>query len=211
MICQGPKRVVSNIVGLFPITWKPLILVTYSEVNKNQLWDDTLMMTVLPLAQIGILLNRPHYIQEAKYQFLLHVQYLSDPVTGLWYHGWEFTPTPGSSTAGVPDDSKPGHNFANALWARGNCWITVAIPVFLEVLGEKYLPSDDPIRKFLISTFRRQVDALVKCQNKESGLWHTLLVDPRSYVETSATAGFAAGIFAGIRMVRPKLNMTGIF
>lgn len=159
------------------------------------------MMTVLPLAQIGILLNRPHYIQEAKYQFLLHVQYLSDPVTGLWYHGWEFTPTPGSSTAGIPDDTKPGHNFADALWARGNCWITVAIPVFLEVLGEKYLPSDDPIRKFLISTFRRQVDALVKCQNKQSGLWHTLLVDPSSYVETSATAGFAAGIFAGIRMV----------
>jgi unsaturated rhamnogalacturonyl hydrolase len=166
------------------------------------------MMTVLPLAQIGILLNRPHYIQEAKYQFLLHVQYLSDPVTGLWYHGWEFTPTPGSSTAGIPDDSKPGHNFANALWARGNCWITVAIPVFLEVLGEKYLPLDDPIRKFLISTFRRQVDALVKCQNKESGLWHTLLVDPSSYVETSATAGFAAGIFAGIRMVCQSLPLS---
>ena len=159
------------------------------------------MMTVLPLAQIGILLNRPHYIQEAKFQFLLHVQYLMDPVTGLWFHGWEFTPTPGSSTSGTPDDTKPGHNFANALWARGNCWITVFIPVFLEVLGEEFLPKDDPIRRFLISTFRRQVDALVKCQNKETGLWHTLLVDPSSYVETSATAGFAAGIFAGVRMV----------
>lgn len=179
-------------------------LVTYSEINKNQMWDDTLMMTVLPLAQIGILLNRPHYIQEAKFQFLLHVQYLMDPVTGLWFHGWEFTPTPGSSTAGVPDDTRPGHNFANALWARGNCWITVFIPVFLEVLGETYLPKDDPIRRLLISTFRRQVEALVKCQNKETGLWHTLLVDPKSYVETSATAGFAAGIFAGVRMVRPR-------
>jgi unsaturated rhamnogalacturonyl hydrolase len=180
--------------------------VTYAEVNKNQMWDDTLMMTVLPLAQIGILLNRPHYVQEAKYQFLLHIQYLADPVTGLWYHGWEFTPTPGTSTA-AQEDGFPGHHFAKALWARGNCWITVAIPVFLEVLGEKYLSLDDPIRRLLVSVFRRQVDALVKCQDKSTGLWHTLLVDPSSYVETSATAGFAAGMFAGVRMVCGFLSL----
>lgn len=160
------------------------------------------MMTVIPLAQIGILLNRPHYIEEAKFQFLLHIQYLMDPVSGLWYHGWEFTPTPGSSTSNNPaHEGQAGHNFANALWARGNCWITVCIPLFISVLGEKYLPSADPIRRLLVSTLKRQVDALVKCQNKENGLWHTLLVDPRSYVETSATAGFAAGIFAAVRMV----------
>lgn len=29
---------------------------TYGPENKNQLWDDTLMMTVLPLAKIGKLL-----------------------------------------------------------------------------------------------------------------------------------------------------------
>lgn len=178
------------------------IAVTYIEVNKNQLWDDTLMMTVLPLAQIGILLDRPHYIAEAKFQFLLHIQYLMDPVSGLWYHGWEFTPTPGSSTSGNPaHEGQAGHHFANALWARGNCWITVAIPLFLSILGEKHLPATDPIRKLLVSTLKRQVDMLVKCQNKENGLWHTLLVDPTSYVETSATAGFAAGIFAAVRMV----------
>ncbi|QUI98055.1 hypothetical protein KCP76_20925 [Salmonella enterica subsp. enterica serovar Weltevreden] len=34
--------------------------------------DDTLMMTVLPLlAKIGKLLNRPEYVEEATYQFLL--------------------------------------------------------------------------------------------------------------------------------------------
>jgi unsaturated rhamnogalacturonyl hydrolase len=29
------------------------------------MWDDTLMMTVLPLAKIGKLLNRPEYVEEA--------------------------------------------------------------------------------------------------------------------------------------------------
>lgn len=64
--------------------------VTYLGTNTNELWDDTLMMTVLPLAKIGLVLNRPAYIKEAKRQFLLHIQYLFDPTTGLSFHGWKF-------------------------------------------------------------------------------------------------------------------------
>jgi unsaturated rhamnogalacturonyl hydrolase len=52
--------------------------ITYLTENHNELWDDTLMMTVLPLAKIGKLLHRPHYIEEAKRQFLLHIKYLFD-------------------------------------------------------------------------------------------------------------------------------------
>jgi hypothetical protein len=46
-----------------------------------------------------------------------------DTVTGLWFHGWEFT----------PEKVTVGHNFAKALWARGNCWITISIPLFIEL------------------------------------------------------------------------------
>lgn len=162
--------------------------VTYIEVNKDQLWDDTLMMTVIPLTKIGLLLNRPAYIEEAKFQFLLHIQYLMDTTTGLWFHGWEFT------------EPNSGHNFARALWARGNCWVTVAIPLFLSILRHE-LKSTDPVYRTLCSAYKRQVDALVRTQDGESGLWHTLMVDPSSYIESSAAAGFAAGIYMGIRMV----------
>lgn len=37
--------------------------------NNQQLWDDTLMMTVMPLAKIGKLLGRQEYIEEARFQF----------------------------------------------------------------------------------------------------------------------------------------------
>ncbi|MGK4682753.1 glycoside hydrolase family 88 protein, partial [Salmonella enterica] len=47
-----------------------------AEENHQQMWDDTIMMTVLPLAKIGKLLNRPEYVEVATYQFLLHVQNL---------------------------------------------------------------------------------------------------------------------------------------
>jgi unsaturated rhamnogalacturonyl hydrolase len=45
--------------------------ITYLVDNYQQLWDDTLMMTVLPLTKIGLVLQRKEYIEEAKRQFLV--------------------------------------------------------------------------------------------------------------------------------------------
>ncbi|KAF4620015.1 hypothetical protein D9613_005507 [Agrocybe pediades] len=156
--------------------------ITYLVANEQQLWDDTLMMSVLPLTKIGLVLKRKEYLEEAKRQFLLHIQYLRDVTTGLWFHGWTF--------AGR-------HHFGRVRWARGNCWITVAIPDFIEMLN---LPKDDGVRLFLVSTLTAQIDALVACQDEASGLWHTILDDPTSYLEASATAGFAYGILKSLRL-----------
>jgi unsaturated rhamnogalacturonyl hydrolase len=152
---------------------------TYGPENKNQLWDDTLMMTVLPLAKIGRLFNKPEYIEEAKKQFLIHIKYLSDRKTGLWFHGWTF---------------EENHNYAEALWGRGNCWITIAIPEIIEILD---LKEGDFLRDFLLDTLNRQIEALANFQD-ESGLWHTLINDKTSYLEASATAGFAYGILKSV-------------
>jgi unsaturated rhamnogalacturonyl hydrolase len=62
------------------------------------------------------------------------------------------------------------------------------------------LPASDGIRMFLVSSLRSQIDALVACQDQKTGLWHTLLDDPTSYLEASATAGFAYGILKSLRM-----------
>jgi len=156
--------------------------ITYSHVNYQQLWDDTLMMTVLPLTKIGLLFGRATYMEEAKRQFLLHIKYLADSKTGLWFHGWTF-------------DGR--HNFACARWARGNCWVTIAIPEFIEMLG---LPHEDGLRMFLTTTLRAQVDALLKTQDRETGLWHTILDDSATYLEASATAGFAYGMLKSLRL-----------
>ena len=89
---------------------------TSDTLNDQELWDDTLFMTVLFLANMGRIEGKREYIEEAQYQFLLHAKYLADRETGLWYHGWTFNGR---------------HNFAGAFWGRGNCWITIAIPEFL--------------------------------------------------------------------------------
>ncbi|AEX54147.1 rhamnogalacturonides degradation protein [Rahnella aquatilis CIP 78.65 = ATCC 33071] len=154
--------------------------IVYNNENHQQMWDDTLMMSVLPLAKIGKLLDRPEFVEEATYQFLMHVQYLMDRQTGLWFHGWTFD---------------GHHNFAQARWARGNSWLTIAIPEFLELVD---LPENNATRRYLLQVLESQVSALAKCQD-DSGLWHTLLDDPQSYLESSATAGFAYGILKAVR------------
>ena len=167
--------------------------IVFNSENPQQLWDDTLMMSVLPLAKIGRLLNRPAYVEEARRQFMVHIKYLVDRKTGLWFHGWTF---------------EGRHHFAEALWARGNCWVTIAIPEFIELLD---LPPGDALREFLLETHVSQIDALVKHQDK-SGLWHTLINDPGSYLEASATAGFAYGILKSVRKryIGPEYEETGI-
>lgn len=145
--------------------------------NTGELWDDTLFMTCLFLARAGRRFARQDWIDEAVYQFILHARYLSDPKSGLWYHGWTFLGR---------------HNFAAAFWARGNAWVTAAIPELFDLLGGvEALPS--PVVRYLTAVLTAQVDALQRLQRPD-GMFHTLLDHPDSPVETSATAGISYGI-----------------
>lgn len=153
--------------------------ITSDSLNDQELWDDTLFMTVLFLANMGRINERKDYVEEAKYQFLLHTKYLADKKTGLWFHGYTFN---------------GNHNFAEALWGRGNCWITAAIPEFLSMVE-----CDEASKRFLEEALKAQIESLVKYQN-ETGMWHTLVDDETSYIEASATCGFAYGILRAVQM-----------
>lgn len=148
-------------------------------LNEGQLWDDTLYMTVLFLARMGRVLGNEDYIQESIRQFIVHIKYLSDVKTGLFFHGWTF---------------KGNHHFAEALWGRGNSWYTAGLVDYLECLE-----GNEGVKEFLLSTLKRQAEALESCQD-ESGLWHTILNDKDSYLETSASCAFAYGILKAVRM-----------
>ena len=150
---------------------------TTHTINNDQLWADTLFMTILFLARAGKVLNDQNMQDEAVYQTIIHIKYLSDCESGLWYHGWSLTEK----------------HFGGIFWGRGNCWITAAIPEILKTT-EKISANE---RKILEEAYKRQVEALVKHQDI-SGMWHTIINDSSSYFETSATAGFAYGILAGI-------------
>ena len=152
---------------------------TSDSLNNEELWDDSLFMSVLFLATWGKLTNNQNYIDEANYQFLIHCYYLSDRKTGLWYHGWTFDGC---------------HNFVQAFWGRGNCWVTAAISEFLSLDI-----SSESEKKFLSMVLNRQIKTLANTQD-DSGMWHTLLDDKTSYLEASATCGFAYGILSAVNL-----------
>ncbi len=173
------RRAAAEIMDSFPRTMEGGFQhKTSDSLNEQELWDDTLYMTVLFLANMGRILKDARMVQEAQYQFLLHEKYLCDRVSGLWYHGWTF---------------RERNHFAGAFWGRGNCWITMAIPEFLAIV-----PGDGPVRRLLIQSLQRQVESLVRYQS-ENGMWHTLVDDADSYVEASATCGFAYGILKAVK------------
>jgi unsaturated rhamnogalacturonyl hydrolase len=148
-------------------------------INSGELWDDTLFMVVLFLAHFGRCTGRRDLVEEAVRQFLLHAHYLTDTRTGLWFHGWTF---------------EGRHNFARARWARGNAWITAGLLDFIELGG-----IEGGVKTFLLGCLRSQAASLVAYQHASGG-WHTLIDDPSSYLETSATAGFGYGLLKGARL-----------
>lgn len=153
--------------------------ITSDDENAQQIWDDTLYMTVMFLYRAGEVLGREEYKQEAEYQFLLHIKYLPSQKDHLWYHGYCFD---------------GGHHFGEAYWARGNSWFTAGGIDFAQWLPE------GPIKRMVVNAFVAQCEALKDCQDSQNGLWHTLLDDPDSYCETSGSAAIAYGLLKGVRL-----------
>jgi unsaturated rhamnogalacturonyl hydrolase len=149
------------------------------KINDDELWDDTLFMVALFLASFGEACGERRYVDEAERQFLVHARYLADTKSGLWFHGWTFSGR---------------HNFARALWGRGNAWITVGILDLVELASIS--PS---VRAHLLGVLEAQIEALLALQ-APSGAWRTLLDDPNSYEEISATAGFGYGLMKAARI-----------
>lgn len=149
--------------------------------NREQLWVDTLFMAILFLSKMAVRCDNDEWKQATIHEYLLYLKYLADKKTGLFYHGWSF-------------DGR--HNFGNIFWCRGNSWFTYAAPVYLHGMEGCIGRAD---REFILTGWRNQVDGLLRVQDA-CGLWHTVLDDPDTYIETSGSAAITAGILYGIRM-----------
>ena len=150
-------------------------------LNENEMWIDTLFMTVLFLNKMGQKYKNEEWINEGIHQVLMHIKYLYDTKTGLFYHGWTFNER---------------NNFGGIFWCRGNSWFTLGILDYVDMFKGSLNPG---VKTCIIDTYKAQTAALKKLQSK-SGLWHTVLDDPTSYEEVSGTAAIAAGILKGIRL-----------
>lgn len=146
---------------------------------KEQLWADTLFMAVLFLAKIGRITGNMLYSEEASKQLRTHYKALKDTTTGLFFHGW---------------NSGQGNWMSAVRWGRANAWITAST---VEIISE--VPRMFEGRAEVLESLIGQVKALGEVQ-KENGMFCTVVDDPGSYEETSATAGISYGIKKGVRL-----------
>lgn len=150
-------------------------------LNESEMWIDTLFMTVLFLNRMGQKYGKQEWIDESIKQVLMHIKYLYDTHTGLFFHGWSFNRM---------------DNFGGVFWCRGNSWFTLGILDYLDMFKGTL---NQGVKTFILDTYKAQVRALRDLQG-EDGLWHTVLDDSTSYEETSGSAAITAGILKGIRM-----------
>ena len=118
---------------------------------------------------------------ESIHQVLMHIKYLYDTHTGLFYHGWSFNRM---------------DNFGGIFWCRGNSWFTLGILDYVDMFKGTLNAG---VKTIIVDTYKAQVRKLKELQSK-SGLWHTVLTDPDSYEEVSGSAAIVAGILKGIKM-----------
>ena len=143
----------------------------------EQAWADTLFMAAFFLLRVGVLQNDKTKIDDALNQYYWHIEYLQDPATGLWYHGYN----------NLQKDHMSGF-----FWARANAWAAYTMSQVSKVLPEPYLY---PQYMDIDCSLRDQLSGLKAHQTKD-GLWRTVLTDEESYEELSASAGIAAAMLA---------------
>ncbi len=143
----------------------------------EQAWADTLFMAAFFLLRVGVELKDEALIDDALNQYYWHIKYLQDPATGLWYHGYN----------NITKDHMSGF-----FWGRANAWAAYTMAQVGVRLPEAYLYP-----KFLdvVGSLNEQLAGLKLCQT-ENGLWRTILDDPESYEEVSASCGIAAAMVA---------------
>lgn len=139
----------------------------------EQAWVDTMFMAGYFLLRIGVMLDREDYFEDGLKQYHGHEDCLQDPVTNLYYHGW---------------DNIAGNHMSGVFWCRGNAWAAITMARALELV-----PVTHPSFMIIEGSLRDQLSALVRLQH-ESGLWHTITTDPQSQLETSGSAGIAAAL-----------------
>jgi unsaturated rhamnogalacturonyl hydrolase len=139
----------------------------------GQAWADTLFMAAYFLLRMGVETGEKAWIDDALLQYRRHEDLLQDPANELYFHAW--------------DDASRSH-LSGIHWARANAWAALTMSEALGLIDYMY-----PDFMGIEGSLRDQLAALVRLQDG-SGLWHTILDDPGSYCESSASAGIGAAL-----------------
>lgn len=147
-------------------------------IGNYQIWVDTLNMSCPLLSRLSAVENRPAWLEDAANQLLVAARHMQDEKTRLFYHMWDWQ----------HDRRSP------VQWGRGNGWVMMSVADTFE-----FLPKGHRLYAPLKRVAEDHARGLLAAQSPD-GLWHTIINDPSSYPECSATAMIAYGLLKLARL-----------
>jgi unsaturated rhamnogalacturonyl hydrolase len=161
----------------------------HKKIYPYQMWLDGLYMAEPFYAEYSATFGENNWDDIAN-QFIWTEKHTRDDKTGLLYHAWD------ESKQQKWADKQTGR--APMFWGRAMGWYAMALADVLD-----YFPKDHPKRPELISILNREMIAVQKVQDKNSGLWWLILDAPgkeKNYLEASAACMFTYALAKGVRM-----------
>ena len=162
----------------------------HKQIYPNQMWLDGLYMAEPFYAEYASVFHEPEDFADIAKQFSLIEEHTRSKETGLLYHAWD------ESRNQVWADKTTGTS--HIFWAAGMGWYMMAL---VDTLSS--FPKDDPNRATLLAILNRTANAVIRYQDKRTGLWYQVLDRPGAagnYFESSAACMFTYAIQKGVRM-----------
>ena len=162
----------------------------HKKIYPHQMWLDGLYMAEPFYAEYSQVFHQPAGFDDVARQFALVEKNLTDPRTGLLYHGY---------------DERREQQWANKTtgqspqcWDRALGWYAMAL---VDVLD--YFPLDHPQRPVLLKALQRLAPVLARFQDAKTGTWSLVMGQegrPGNYAEASGSSMFVYTLAKGVRL-----------
>ncbi len=161
----------------------------HKNIYPHQMWLDGIYMASPFYAEFTKKFGRIEDFDDIANQIILADRHMRDKGTGLLYHGWDESRS--------QKWSNPDTGYSPNFWGRAMGWYAMAIVDVLDFMPEGHYSRDK-----ILKIFNTMAEALLKYQDKETGMWYQLVDKGNSagnYLETSATSMFVYALAKAAR------------
>jgi unsaturated rhamnogalacturonyl hydrolase len=134
--------------------------------RAQMVWVDSLQTDAPFLCRLAVAVEDERWFDSAAQHVLGQINALQDPAAHLFHHHY---------------DEETGRR-NGIFWARGNGWALLGLTQCLELL-----PRAHPEYPAIARSLEALASAVVRYQDPTSSLWHTVIDNPETYLEGSAS------------------------
>ena len=153
----------------------------HKKIYPHQVWLDGVYMGIPYLAHYNQLFNNGQGLEEVVHEFVAVRDKLRDPVTGLYFHGWDEKKQQvwANKTTGLSPE----------FWSRGIGWLAMAVVDTLD-----YIPRERSDLRAPLEQMARELAVALKAHvDPASHVWYQIPNKPGmagNYLESSASSMF---------------------